>query len=236
MARHAGLVPEAPSGPSWQPWCWSASGARILARYGTLRSGSLAIYDTSSGSLNSIGQGGPQHSVGFFEGEELVLFALCQIWRTRLSEPPVFAHPPRGVEWALAHENLIAALGRDRLLLIDRNTTPRPSPPDRTPDTRRLRVVDHTQQVPVVRELQRWTHSEAEGEPMVAISADGHRAMDGVLGRPVVRVWDLDAAALLESIDLTEEGDGATSLAISSDGRVLAPGTARGRVLRFELD
>ncbi len=229
------FVPAPPSDATWQPWCWSASGERILGQFGRRISGSLALYDRSGAFVAQLAAGS-RDTVACFEGEELVLFRLGQIWRYSAILPLAFVHPPRLVEWGLASDNVIAALGPGRLLLIDRNTHPRPTPPDRTPEQRRLRVIDHTQAVPVVRVLRSWSHREAEGEPMIAMSADGRRALDGVVGRPEVRLWDLDAGTLSDTIDLTEEGDGATSLAMAEDGRVFVIGTARGRVLRFELD
>lgn len=234
LGEHGALLREPDSDPQWQPRCWSASGARVLVEYGRPGTSSLAVYDAAGAYVSGIGQGGPRHSLGLFEGEELVLFALCQIWRTRFEDRPVFVHPPRLVERWLAHDNVIGALAPGRLLVIDRKTQPRVVRPDRTPETRRLRLVDHTESEPTVRVLKEWSHREAIGEPLIALSADGTRALDAVVGEAQVRVWSIEACAEIGGVDLTDEGDAAASLAISRDGNVIAIGTTRGRVLRYE--
>jgi hypothetical protein len=71
---------------------------------------------------------------------------------------------------------------------------------------------------------------------MLAISYDGRRGIDAVREQPHVRVWDLDRGGLLAWFDLEADHDAVSALDLSDDGRVIAIGTTRGRVLRFEVD
>lgn len=49
-------------------------------------------------------------------------------------------------------------------------------------------------------------------------------------------MWDLVRGELIETLDLSREGDAASALAMNHDGRGFVVGTTRGRLLRFELD
>ncbi len=78
-----------------------------------------------------------------------------------------------------------------------------------------------------------WWLKDALGGTGAAFSPDGRVLVDAV-GRTIV-LYDGETGKVLDRIDLATSHDRVESLALSSDGRFLCAGTARGVVLRFEV-
>jgi hypothetical protein len=174
------------------------------------------------------------HRAAVFEGDEVVTLGAGTLSRFRLQNGAPWYAPSRTVDGSV--DNVVGALAPGRLLLIDRRTAPRRVAPAFLPEKRTLRVFDTARDPLQARELRSWSHAEAVGEPMLAISYDGRRGIDAVREQPHVRVWDLDRGGLLAWFDLEADHDAVSALDLSDDGRVIAIGTTRGRVLRFEVD
>lgn len=83
--------------------------------------------------------------------------------------------------------------------------------------------------------VQRIEVAESSELSAIAATADGRRLVTALADGPV-ELWDLPAARRLARFDLGDDHDVVSSLAITPDGRSLAVGTGRGRVLVFPLE
>ena len=83
--------------------------------------------------------------------------------------------------------------------------------------------------------LQRLDVAESQDLSALAASADGRRLVTALAEGPL-ELWDLPARRRLARFDLGDPHDVVSSLAIAPDGRSLAVGTGRGRILVFPLD